>query len=152
MARLTGRLALQHLEQLTRLEQAHGVRLGTVRDRLGEVFLKPLALDRLCALTEPATAEARRPGADRPAFARLREELRAYTETPTGVGLDVPFWLRRLEAEVQRVQARQSAVVTLAENFFRVPRRPLAPDEVLRQLADWERQALPPGQQGERPA
>jgi hypothetical protein len=142
MAQLTGRLAQQHLDELARLEQVSGVRLSTIRDRLGEVFLKPLALDRLCALIEPAMVEARRPG-DRPALARLRTELKACTETPTGVGLDVPFWLRRLEAEVQRVQARSAAVVALAEQFFRVPRRPLSRDEVQRQLSDWERPALP---------
>ena len=76
----------------------------------------------------------------------MRQELRAHTATPTGVGLDVPSWLRRLEAEVhrvQRVQAGPANLAALAEHFSRVPRRPLAPDEVLRQLRGWERPALP---------
>jgi hypothetical protein len=131
-----------HLEHLARLEAARGVRLGTVGDRLHERFVKPLALDRLCALIEPAMEEARRAG-DRPAFDRLREELRTFTAAPTGVGLDVPFWLRRLELEVRRVQATHSTIAALAENFFRIPRRPLSPEELERQLRTWEVPSLP---------
>ena len=138
----TRELARQHLEQLARLERTHGVRLSTVSDRLHERFVKPLALDRLCALIEPAMAEARRPG-ERPSFARLQQELHAYTATPTGVGLDVPFWLRRLEMEVHRVQATHTTIAVLAEHFFRVPRRPLAYDELQQQLREWGRPALP---------
>jgi hypothetical protein len=142
LTNFTRELARQHLEQLARLERAHGVRLSTVGDRLGERFVKPLALDRLCALIEPAMAEARR-GGERPAFARLQQELHAYTATPTGVGLDVPYWLRRLEMEAHRVQAAHTTVAVLAENFFRVPRRPLSPDELQRELRGWERPSLP---------
>jgi hypothetical protein len=142
LTHFTRELARQHLEQLARLERAHGVRLSTVSDRLHERFVKPLALDRLCALVEPCVREARR-GEPRPSFARLRQELGAYTATPTGVGLDVPAWLRRLEAEVHRVQASYSTVAALAESFFRIPRRVLTYDEVQRQLRDWERPALP---------
>lgn len=142
LAELTRGLAKQHVEQLTRLEQTHAVRLNTIRDRLEEAFLKPLALDRLCATIEPAMDEVRETG-ERPAFARLREELRSYTATPTGVGLDVPAWLRRLEAEVHRVQARHTTVVTLAEGFFRVPRVRVQYEDIWRQFAEWERPSLP---------
>ena len=131
------------LEALDRLERARGVRLGTVADRLGERFVKPLALDRLCALIEPAMREAREERG-RPAFARLRTEVRAFTATPAGVGLDVPAWLRRLELEVHRVQAAHTTIASLAEGFFRVPRRPLTYEELQRQLGEWERPALPP--------
>jgi hypothetical protein len=144
LTRLTGGLARQHLEQLARLEQARGVRLSTVSDRLHERFVKPLALDRLCALIEPAMAEARAGAAAQPTLARLRQELTAYTATPFGVGLDVPYWLRRLEMEVHRVQAMQTSIAALAESHFRVPRRPLSVEEVQRQLRGWERPALPP--------
>ncbi len=141
LTRLTHDLADQHLQQLSRLERGRGVHLSTVSDRLNERFIKPLALDRLCALIEPAMAESE-PAESGPAFARLREELRAYTATPTGVGLDVPFWLRRLELEVNRVQAMQTTIAVLAEDFFRVPRRPLAFDDLQRQLTDWDRPRL----------
>jgi hypothetical protein len=138
-------LAQKHLEELARLEQQHGVRLGTIRDRLNERFVKPLALDRLCALIDPCLREARQDGPeeDRPAFRRLQAELRTYTASPTGVGLDVPAWLRRLESEIHRVQANRTTVAVLAENFFRIPRRPVSHEEVQRQLREWERPALP---------
>src|SRR5205823_4151690 len=104
--------------------KASSVKLSTIADRIQERFVKPLALDRLCALVEPCIAAAptqasrererpewsspvaHAPGSPRsPAapgagpFQRLQAELAAYTATPTGVGLDVPAWLRRLEGE-----------------------------------------------------
>jgi hypothetical protein len=136
--RLTRELAEQYLERLAALERTHGVRLRTVADRLGERFVKPLALDRLCALIEPAMHEARRPEGGR-TFIRLERELRPLTATPTGVGLDVPQWLRRLDAEVQRVRAAQAAVAVLAEGFLRVPRQPLSLAELQRQMDEWEK-------------
>jgi len=142
LAQFTRERANRLLEELARLERARGVHLGTVADRLGERFVKPLALDRLCALVEPAMAEARRPNG-RPAFTRLRKEVEAFTATPTGVGLDVPAWLRRLDMEVHRVQAAQSTIAALAEGFFRIPRRALSYEELQRQLREWERPALP---------
>jgi hypothetical protein len=145
LVQFTRELARQHLDRLAQLERQHGVRLGTIADRLNERFVKPLSLDRLCALIEPCLDEARRieRESERPSFARLREELRAYTASPTGVGLDVPAWLRRLEAEVRRVQASRTSMAALAESFFRVPRHPVSHDDVLRQLREWERPALP---------
>jgi DNA-binding response OmpR family regulator len=141
LIRFTKELGKQQLDQLARLERTHGVRLGTISDRLQEKFVKPLALDRLCALIEPAMSEARSGGGG--AFDGLRKELAAYTATPVGVGLDVPFWLRRMEMEVARVQATQTTVATLAEHFFRVPRQVLDYDDLVRQLQEWERPALP---------
>jgi len=143
LTRVTRDLARRHLEQLEKLERIRGVRLNTIRDHLNERFVKPLALDRLCALIEPAMREAREEG-EKPSFAQLRHELPAFTATPMGVGLDVPYWLRRLEMEVHRVQATRTTIAVLAENFFRVPRRSLSWDELQRQLGDWDRPSLPP--------
>jgi hypothetical protein len=143
LTRVTSDLARRHLEQLDRLERIRGIRLNTIRDHLSERFIKPLALDRLCALIEPAMREAQQQG-EKPSFARLRQELQAFTATPMGVGLDVPYWLRRLEMEVHRVQATRTTIAVLAEEFFRVPRRALSWDELQRQLGDWDRPALPP--------
>lgn len=143
LTRVTRDLARSHLEQLDRLERVRGIRLSTIRDRLSERFIKPLVLDRLCASIEPAMLEARQSG-EKPAFVQLRRELKAFTATPMGVGLDVPFWLRRLEMEVHRVQATRTTIAVLAENFFRVPRRSLSWEEFERQLGDWDRPSLPP--------
>ncbi len=135
--RLTQDLAGQYAAALAGLEQRHGVRLRTVADRIHERFVKTLALDRLCALIEPAMAEARSPAGGR-AFVHLQRELTPLAETPTGVGLDVPHWLRRLEAEVQRVRAAQAPTAALAESFARVPARALTLDELQEELRHWE--------------
>lgn len=137
-ARLTQDLADQYLERLAHLERMHGMHLGTVADRLQERFVKPLALDRLCALIEPAMAEARQFG-EGASFARLEKELQGLTATPTGVGLDVPHWLRRLELEVQRVRAAQTTVAVLAEGLLHVPKKALTIEELKRQVQDWEK-------------
>jgi hypothetical protein len=133
--RLTNDLAGNFEQELARLEQAHGMRLRTVADRIHERFVKPLALDRLCALIEPAMLEARERKAGR-AFAQLEKELLPLTESPTGVGLDVPQWLLRLAAEVQRVRAAHTNVAQLAEGHLRVPRIALTLPELRQQLKD----------------
>jgi hypothetical protein len=126
-------LAAELMEKLAEKEAEHAVRLRTVRDRIEERFLRPLALDRLCALVEPASAEARAgEGEHGNAFRRLSEQLRPLADNPIGVGLDVPQWLRKLRDEVDRV--RDAATV---------PPRPAEPvrltfAELQRQLDDWE--------------
>jgi hypothetical protein len=57
-ARVTEPEADRQLARLAALEQTHGVRLRTVADRLHERFVKPLALDRLGALIQPALVAA----------------------------------------------------------------------------------------------
>jgi hypothetical protein len=135
--RLTDELATQYLERLAALESKHGMRLGTVADRLQERFVQPLTLDRMCALIEPAMREASEASAPK-AFSRLQKELQALTIHPTGVGLDVPQWLRRLEFEVRRVRNAQSAVAVLAEGFLSIPTKSLTFEEIQEQVQDWD--------------
>jgi hypothetical protein len=126
-------LAAELMEKLAEKEAEHAVRLRTVRDRIEERFLRPLALDRLCALVEPAAAEARQgDGAVGTVYRRLSEQLQPLADNPIGVGLDVPQWLRKLRDEVDRVR---DAAAT--------PPRPAEPvrltfAELQRQLDDWE--------------
>jgi hypothetical protein len=137
----TQEAAAGHLEALTRLERTHGVRLGTVRDRLSEEFVKPLAVDRAAALIEPAMEQARQ-RKEPAAFARLQQELQALAGRPVGVGLDVPQWLRQLEAEVRRIRAAHTAVAIQAGQFFHLPRKALDYDEVQRQVQEWDTPAV----------
>ena len=137
-ADLTEEIAEEHLEELARLEKAHGMHLRTIADRLQERFVRPMVLDRLCALIEPAMDEARQPETQRPAFHELGEGLQAYSDTPTGVGLDVPEWLRRLEGEVQRVRMARTAVATLADSQFQIPKVIVPLEELGRQMDDWQ--------------
>jgi hypothetical protein len=105
MVELTSAQADRHLAELTSLEERHGVRLRTVRDRLQERFVAQLAIDRLASRLAPAwrAAEA---GEDEhnPAFVALASEVESFAATPTGVGLDVPPWLRRLESDLAQLR------------------------------------------------
>src|SRR5205823_5131104 len=109
---LSADLAGQHLKALKELEKAHGIHLITISDRLEERFVKPLRLDRLAALIGPAVDEAKLEG-DHPTFVQLKKDLQQFASAPTGVGLDAPAWLRRLEMETQRVHATKTAVAVL---------------------------------------
>ncbi|MCE9531649.1 MAG: hypothetical protein K8T89_11085, partial [Planctomycetes bacterium] len=95
------------LIDLTQKEEENALRLRTIRDRLEERFVQPLLLDRLISLVEPAARDAREGlGEASASFQRLEEHLRPFIDHPTGVGLDVPHWLRKFEAEVARVRER----------------------------------------------
>jgi hypothetical protein len=126
------------LADLTKLEEQHGLKLRTVRDRLEERFVRPLVIDRLCSQVEPAMREAADPPKEGGAFARLEDQLHLLTDKPIGIGLDAPEWLERLESEVEAVRKRMA-------NGERPPKHGLAPGVTLkfadlqRQLAEWDK-------------
>jgi hypothetical protein len=122
---------------MKRLEIEDGIRLRTVGDRLRERFVQPLAVDRLCALIGPAM-KAAKPTEKKTAFESLQDGIRGLSETPRGAGLDVPDWLRRLEAEVQHQQATRSPVSILVEEQFGLSRRKIQMKELVRQLEEWD--------------
>lgn len=137
---ITRESADKYLEELARLEKTHGIRLATIRDRLDERFVKPLVLDRLCALIEPALEHAEQAlGSDE--VSPLEKELAPIATTPSGVGLDIPAWLLRLQTELERVRTSQSDLSHLAETMFHVPNTPLAFTPLVEQLRDWEKRS-----------
>lgn len=103
----TAPIADQYLRELDELEQRLGMRLLTIRERLGERFTRPLALDRILALVRPAMRAADRPETAGP-FADFERLLQSFASAATGAGLDVPNWLEQLEEEVER--ARRGAL------------------------------------------
>jgi hypothetical protein len=125
MAQRTAELADNIVRRLAELESRHGTRIRTVRDRLQERFVRPLALDRIIALVEPVMSEAfvsasgdagpafDAADSDAPpttgSFRRLLAELREFSETPIGSGLDVPHWLQELHRAVQVERERRRA-------------------------------------------
>jgi hypothetical protein len=109
IASRTKKLSGDLLKELTAREAEHGIRLRTVRDRLEERFLQPLQIDRAVARLSHAAAAAREgQPEENPAFTALLDAVRPLAEIPTGVGLDVPVWLRRLEEEHRKVQGTVS--------------------------------------------
>jgi hypothetical protein len=118
------------------LQKKYGMRISTVADRLGEHFIRPLAIDRVRALVRPAAEEARRGGAPK-AFTQLEAEASELAEEPTGAGLDLPDWLSMLEDEVERASGSAYA----DESGFspdRLPRIHLSWEDIQKQLTNWE--------------
>ena len=91
----------QYLAKLAELQKKYAMRMPTVADRLAERFVRPLAIDRIRALVEPAIEEAKAGVAESPKFEMLQHDTEFLTREPTGVGLDVPAWLVALEEEVE---------------------------------------------------
>src|SRR5262249_14596660 len=137
---ITRESAEKYVHDLAKLEKTHGIRLATIRDRIEERFVQPLVLDRLCALIEPALAEAQ-DALGKSEISPLERELEPFATTPSGVGLDLPAWLVRLQNELERVRTTQSDLGNLAETMFHVPKVPAPFEALLLQLSDWEKRS-----------
>lgn len=132
----TAGLAEDLIDRLGALETRHGVKLRTIRDRLEERFLLPLVIDQAAARVGPAAEAARAgQGEDNPAFGRLQSAVEPLVENVSGVGLDVPVWVRRLEEALRASRTRDAA--DLSENVRLAAG--LDFEELRRQLADWDR-------------
>ena len=55
----TADIADEHLKRFARLNRKYGMRLPSIAERLEERFLRPLEVDQLCALVQPAIEELR---------------------------------------------------------------------------------------------
>ena len=124
------------LEELTKKENRYSVRLRTIRDRLEERFMLPLEIDRAAAQVGPAAEAARAgEGEENPAFVRLLVAMSPLRETVSGVGLEVPLWVRRLEESLRRT--REPDEEDLDDVFGRVAGLDFA--ELQRQLQEWDK-------------
>lgn len=127
----------KYLEDLEELQKQHAMRMPTVADRIGERFVRPLQIDRVRALVEPAIRDA---NSDDPcaAFEILQHETESLASQPSGVGLDVPPWLLALEDEVEHVR-RGNQELGNDELDTLIPRIPLTIEEVKQQVAEWSK-------------
>jgi hypothetical protein len=139
-------LADELLTKLAAREAEHGIRVRTVRDRLEERFIQPLQIDQAAARVSRAAAAAKElaggenpPAEAHPAFVGLVAAIKPLAESPTGVGLDVPAWLRRLEEELRRFRTGMEEVDGDGDELL-LPHAPsLDFSELKRQLNEWER-------------
>jgi len=106
-------------ERLATLEVQSGVRLASVGDRVRRPFTTALEQDGLESLVEPAVAEL---FTGEPAGAGDRLETRAesFLGVVGGSGVEVPGWLERLGAAVDRAIERAAAGIA-AEPEGRLP-------------------------------
>ena len=110
------------------------MRLPSVAEHLAERFVRPLEVDRLCALLRPAIDDLRRGrsstaapaigGADRPIHGRT-----------AGHGYELPGWLNALEQELDRIEYDEDdAGDATFDPHVRIPQARLSRDEFQRQL------------------
>ncbi len=123
-----------HQARLERLSKQYGMRLATIADRIGERFVRPLLIDRVRALVEPAlTAEG---SARQEAFDALEREIASLANEPSGAGLDLPDWLAALEDEVTSARSRYSYHSLTDRLNSRIGQVRLTWSELLEQLGD----------------
>jgi hypothetical protein len=137
MAQRTSDVADQQLARLAKLQSQYGMRISGVADRLGERFVRPLIIDRVRSLVEPAAKEARH-GEPSAAFALLEEEAGELADEPCGAGLDLPDWLETLAKEVDRVLDRSHGRDFEEELPVDIPWVRLSWEEIQTQLTDWD--------------
>jgi hypothetical protein len=134
----TKSVANEHLKRLEQLAKKYGMRLPSIAQRLGERFVRPLDIDRLCALVRPAVEELRA-GVMPVSFTFLEEEVAQFTEEPGGVGFEVPNWLEALEEEVSRLGNRgPDEDEEPADDGSAIPQVRLSREEIERQIDEWE--------------
>ncbi len=123
------------VERLEKLRRKYAMQMPSIADRINERFMRPLVIDRLCSLVQPAILEAKRDG-PRPTFRMLQYETEFLTREPTGVGFDIPPWLAALEEEVQNASQPPHERDDYDELEIAVPLRRLTYDEAIERLDD----------------
>lgn len=126
------------LDKLGKLQAQYAMRMPTVADRLGERFVRPMAIDRIRALARPAIEELRKGGVCA-SFLLFEEEIEQLTREPSGVGLDVPAWLMALEEEVEVASQPEWESDPSAELDAMIPQNKLSLEEIQRMLKKWFR-------------
>jgi hypothetical protein len=133
-AERTSSAADLHLARLAALATEYGMQLPTISDRLSERFVRPLVIDRLRAMVEPAMnsqGEKRRR-----AFEALESEIADLASEPHGAGLDVPDWLAALEDEVTAARSRMNHLSSSDRLSRRIGQVRLSWSEILEQLGE----------------
>ncbi len=117
--------------------------MQTIRDRLEERFVQSLRVDQAVGRVERANNAARDgQDEDNPALNSLLRAIQPLAARPTGVGLDVPDWLQRLEDELQTLTENEAEPYqdrSRAEGFGTIP---ISLDDFQVQLRDLHKPLL----------
>ena len=127
--------AQRHMTSLGELQQRYAMRLPSVEKRLNERFLRPLLIDRLCALIEPClNGDA---AVRDSAFKGVQAQANALMEEPSGAGLDVPTWLVAMEEEVRNVSTEHAAAFERLLEKWMLPPVRLSLEQIQAQIGEW---------------
>ncbi len=129
--------AENYVERLTELQQKYAMRMASIADRVGERFLRCLAIDRMRALIEPAMQQVEDTGSQ-PAFELLQEEADLLLRESTGGGFEIPAWLTALHQEVDRIQQQNLEDDDVRWLRLLFPANPLSLALALRQINNWD--------------
>jgi len=119
------------------------MRLPSVLERISERFMRPLIVDRLCALIEPAMT-ADDPVQRASAFAVIREGAEMLSQEPCGAGLDMPAWLVALEDEVRRVGYRSQTDIARLAFDLAIPPQTQSLQTIRDQVATYQKKQKRP--------
>lgn len=136
LAEQTREQANHFVGKLAKLQAKYAMRMPTVADRLGERFVRPMAIDRIRALVSPAIKEAAQEGPSR-SFEALQRETDELTRHPTGVGLDVPAWLVALQEEMGMADELDQPKGQPTDLDAIIPQKTLSLEETQQQLEAW---------------
>ena len=133
--------AKRHMLRLTELQQKYAMQLPSISKRISEKFMRPLMIDYLCALIEPAMFHED-PEARTSAFDRIRQQAESFMREPSGAGLDVPTWLLTMEDTIRAVSEKHEASMQrLLETYMLSPVK-LSAEEIQENLRSWEPKLL----------
>ena len=104
VAERTDDIADDCLRRLRNMNKKYGMKLPSIAERLEERFIRPLQVDRLCAMVRPAMEELR-DGRPQKTFPQLEKLVGEFTKKISGAGFETPDWLADLEDEAEQVQA-----------------------------------------------
>ena len=128
--------ATRYVQRLKALQDEHAMRMSTIADRIGERFMRTMAVSRMQALVAPAMDE-KRPRKSRQAFSILEEEVALLMKEPSGSGLELPTWLSALEDEVDRLLEGGSGLDLTDHPEQILPKRKLKISDFQSEIADW---------------
>ena len=102
--------------------------------------MRPLMIDYLCALIEPAMFHADA-AARQTAFDRIREQAEVFLGEPSGAGLDVPTWLISMEDTVRSFDEQNEASLTQLMEKQMLPAVGLSIEEIQSIVGTWREES-----------
>ena len=139
VAERTGDIAEDCLRRLRNMNKKYGMKLPSIAERLEEKFIRPLQVDRLCALVRPAMEDLR-DGRSQKTFPQLEKLVGEFTKKIAGAGFETPDWLADLEDEAEQVQA-PLIEDDYPDPYLNLPEIHLTLDEARRQVKRMAREA-----------
>ncbi len=127
--------AKQFIRRYKKLCLKYGITVKTVGDRMDERLVKPMAINKLCALLEPSIQEARA-GGETPSFTRFLELVKEFTEDAIGTGYEPPAWLEEIENEINHFRNRSEDDDEMLDLKDFIPLKPLLKVDIQQALRE----------------